>query len=90
MKTATKDRPVIDGFNSNNSDFMKGLLAVLGELGDGDFSARLPSDWTGLQGRVADRINLIANRMENFNKSLLRLRYQVGEEGKLANASSFG
>jgi HAMP domain-containing protein/CheY-like chemotaxis protein/signal transduction histidine kinase len=90
MKTATKDKPVFDGFNSNNSDFMKGLLVVLGDLGDGDFSARLPSDWTGLEGRVADRVNEIANRMENFNKSLLRLRYQVGEEGKIGERLQLG
>jgi HAMP domain-containing protein/CheY-like chemotaxis protein len=92
MKNATVDKPVVDSFssNNNNGDFMRGLLAVLGELGGGDFSARLPSDWTGLEGRVADRVNEIANRMENFNKSLLRLRYQVGEEGKIGERLHLG
>ncbi len=90
MKNANAAKPVLDDFNSDNGDFMKGLLTVLGELGDGDFSARLPSDWTGLEGRVADRVNEIANRMENFNKSLLRLRYQVGEEGKIGERLQLG
>ena len=90
MKIATMDKPALDGSNSNNNDFMRGLLAVLGELGNGDFSARLPSDWTGLEGRVADRVNEIANRMENFNKNLLRLRYQVGEEGKIGERLHLG
>jgi len=29
------------------------LLKVLVALRDGDFSARLPSDWTGIAGKVA-------------------------------------
>ena len=90
MKNVTMDKPDINGFSQNNGDFMKGLLMVLGELGDGDFSARLPSDWTGLEGRVADRVNLIASRLENFNKSLLRLRYQAGEEGKIGERLPLG
>ena len=90
MKNVDAKKALIDSPSSNDGDFMGGLLTVLGELGDGDFSARLPSDWTGLEGRVADRVNEIANRMENFNKNLLRLRYQVGEEGKIGERLQLG
>jgi len=67
----------------DNAAFMKQLIATLGALEDGDFSARLPSDWVGLEGRVALSLNGVASRMERFNKNLLRLRQQVGEEGKI-------
>ena len=90
MKKSTLAQPVVDPLNSANAIFMKQLLDTLGDLGDGDFSARLPSEWLGLEGRVADRINEIASRMENFNTSLLRLRRQVGEEGKIGERLALG
>ena len=90
MKKSTLAQPVVDPLNSANAIFMKQLLDTLGDLGAGDFSARLPSEWLGLEGRVADRINEIASRMENFNTSLLRLRRQVGEEGKIGERLALG
>ena len=84
------EKSMANGYSLNNEAFMKQLLITLGELSDGDFSVRLPSDWIGLEGRVADRLNQFANRMENFNKSLLRLRRQVGEEGKIGERLSLG
>jgi HAMP domain-containing protein/CheY-like chemotaxis protein/signal transduction histidine kinase len=90
MKRTTARESTIDGLGLDNGNFMRQLLTTLGDFGDGDFSARLPSDWTGLEGRVADRVNQIASRMENFNTSLLRLRRQVGEEGKIGERLPLG
>ena len=33
------------------------LLQALEAVRNGDFSARLPQDWTGLEGKIADRFN---------------------------------
>ena len=33
------------------------LLNTLTALKKGDFSARMPSDWTGLAGKIADTVN---------------------------------
>jgi HAMP domain-containing protein/signal transduction histidine kinase/DNA-binding response OmpR family regulator len=63
---------------------------MLSAVREGDFSARLPSDWTGLEGRVADELNIITARMERFNSSLIRLRHQVGEEGKITARLALG
>src|SRR5271170_3340444 len=79
-----------NGVLLDHEAFMRQFLNTLGELSDGDFSVRLPSDWIGLEGRVADRVNQIADRMENFNKSLLELRHQVGEEGKIGKRLAMG
>ncbi|HEY4247218.1 MAG TPA: HAMP domain-containing protein [Lacunisphaera sp.] len=70
--------------------FMKHLVGSLSAIENGDFSVRLPSAWTGLEGRVADKINAISARMERFNTSLLKLRQQVGEEGKINVRLSLG
>src|SRR5215472_9089775 len=64
-------------------EFKRRLLATLGAVRDGDFSARLPSDWTDLEGKVADAVNQIASRMQRSNANLSRLRHAVGEEGQL-------
>src|SRR5450755_43676 len=90
MKRTNAVGPTMDDLGLDNGIFMRQLLATLGDFGDGKFSARLPSDWTGLEGRVADKINQIASRMENFNTSLLRLRRQVGEEGKIGERLPLG
>src|SRR3954466_3252934 len=67
----------------SDAQFMKQLVSTLAAIEEGDFSARLPSDWVGLEGRVAQSVNSISARMERFNVSLLRLRQQVGDEGKI-------
>jgi hypothetical protein len=33
------------------------LLGVLAKIKEGDFSARMPLDWTGVAGKVADGLN---------------------------------
>jgi len=63
--------------------FMRQLVATLDAVQEGDFSVRLPVDRIGLEGRAATSFNAICARMDRFNASLLRLRRQVGEEGKI-------
>jgi hypothetical protein len=42
----------------------KVLLGVLAQVREGDFSARMPLDWTGVAGKIADGLNdvIIANQ----------------------------
>ena len=78
---------VKSGSNGNgthdNAEFMAQLLETLIDLRDGDFESRMSSKWSGLDGRVAEALNDIAGRLERSNTSLLRLRKQVGEEGRI-------
>ncbi|HWP59198.1 MAG TPA: hypothetical protein VNL14_14990 [Candidatus Acidoferrales bacterium] len=41
------------------------LLQVLTAIKSGDFSARLPGGWTGIDGKIADTLNDIAELMED-------------------------
>jgi HAMP domain-containing protein len=68
----------------------KVLLDVLGQLKGGDFSARMPNDWTGLAGKAADGFNdvIIANQV--FEAELARVSRVVGKEGELSQRVVLG
>src|SRR3954447_22737025 len=59
------------------------LLAALTALRQGDSLARLPVEWTGLQGKLAETFNDVVELNERMADELTRLRQKVGKEGKL-------
>ena len=61
---------------------LRDLLAILGAMRAGDFSARLPTDWDGHWGRVADTFNDIVASNERMAQQLHRVGQVVGREGK--------
>ena len=65
------------------------LLAALHSLRDGDFSVRLPSDWTGVQGKIADAFNDIASANDRMARELERVGRVVGKEGKIRQRARF-
>ena len=42
------------------------LLSTLMALKKGDFTARMPSDWTGVAGKIADTLNDIIETKEKM------------------------
>jgi len=60
------------------------LLATLLALKKGDFSARMPSDWTGIAGKIADTVNDIIETKENLTKTISSVSRVVGREGRLS------
>ena len=65
------------------------LLGVLCEVKAGDFSARMPVHWTGMGGKIADRLNEIIGANEALGTELERVSRVVGREGKLSQRVSF-
>ncbi|HEU4428645.1 MAG TPA: HAMP domain-containing protein, partial [Myxococcota bacterium] len=63
---------------------LRQLLRALESVRDGDFSVRLPVEWTGLLGRVADRFNEIVAFNEEMANELARMAQVLGKEGKLS------
>src|SRR6187200_2677080 len=59
------------------------LLAALVALKQGDSSVRLPLDWSGLQGKLAETFNEVVDLNGRVADELARLRQKVGKEGKL-------
>ena len=63
--------------------FSRSLLAAMLRLKEGDFSVRMPSDLTGVDGKIADTFNDIAVVSERRSRETSRVTHAVGKEGKL-------
>ncbi|MEH2402464.1 HAMP domain-containing protein [Nostoc sp.] len=75
--------------DSDNLDLNQ-LLRTLNAVKQGDFSARMPIDHTGVAGKIADTLNDIINQNERMAAELQRIGNVVGKEGKIAERASLG
>ena len=57
------------------------LLHALQSVRDGDFSARLPGDLTGIEGKIADTFNDIVLANARMAAELKRVGTGSGQEG---------
>ncbi|QOL48308.1 hybrid sensor histidine kinase/response regulator [Massilia litorea] len=62
---------------------VKLLLATLMALKKGDFSVRMPSDWTGVSGKIADTLNDIIETKSKMVEAVTEVSRVVGREGHL-------
>src|SRR3990172_5782088 len=69
---------------------MSALLGALTALKRGDSSVRLPNDWSGLAGKVAETFNDVVELNERTAEELARLSKTVGKAGKLKQRGSLG
>ncbi len=60
------------------------LLSVLSDVADGDFDVRMPLGWTGVAGKIADRLNDVIAANQALGTELARVSRVVGKEGKLS------
>ena len=58
------------------------ILASMQTMRDGDFSVRLPGDWTGLAGKIADTFNDIVGSNQQMSHELKRVGQVIGKEGR--------
>src|SRR5262245_66256871 len=66
------------------------LLGALQAVRDGDFSVRLPGDWTGLEGKIADTFNEIVAANVRMADELERFGNVVGKRGKTRQSANSG
>src|SRR5260370_34602452 len=64
------------------------LLKTLVAFKQGDFSARLPGEWTGEAGKIADTLNDIIELSDRTAKELERVSRVVGKEGKIMHRAA--
>lgn len=64
------------------------LLDVIARVKAGDFTARMPPDWTGVPGKVADGLNevIIANQL--LEQELARMSDVVGTQRQLSQRAA--
>jgi signal transduction histidine kinase/HAMP domain-containing protein/ActR/RegA family two-component response regulator len=65
------------------------LLNVLSDVTNGDFSVRMPNEWTGVAGKIADRLNDVLAANQTLGEELARVSRVVGKEGKLSQRVAF-
>src|ERR1700681_1981567 len=58
-------------------------LGVLTAVKRGDFSARMPGNWTGGAGKVANALNDIIESNQRLEREIRRLSKRVGKEGQV-------
>src|SRR5690348_15909722 len=66
------------------------LLNALNDLSKGHSGVRLPTEWTGIPGRVADAFNDIVEMNERMASELAQLSRAVGKQGKITQRLSLG
>src|SRR5207302_906375 len=59
------------------------LLRALTEFKRGNFSVRLPDDWTGMAGKIADTFNEVVEADQRLGRELSRVGRVVGDEGRI-------
>ena len=68
--------------NGRSSGELAVILAGLQTIRDGDFSVRLPGNWTGMAGKIADTFNDIVAANQHMAQELKRVGQVVGKEGR--------
>jgi HAMP domain-containing protein/CheY-like chemotaxis protein len=63
--------------------FSRDLLVALLRFKTGDFAARMPSEYTGIEGKIADTFNEILGVSARRSEEIARVCHVVGKEGKL-------
>ncbi|MDP9291338.1 MAG: HAMP domain-containing protein, partial [Verrucomicrobiota bacterium] len=79
-----------NGTNGVGDLDLKKLVNALTAFKRGNFSARLPDDWTGVAGKVADTFNEVISTNERLAQELERISQTVGKKGRIHQRASLG
>ena len=61
----------------------RAVLKAMRAFRDGNFTVRLPDDWEGVDGQIAEAFNRALSHEERITSEVLRLSITVGKEGRL-------
>ena len=86
-QTALKYKEPVE---SNEPEYMIALLHALRALHSGQSGMRLPAEWPGIAGKVAEAFNEVVESNEHLANELGRLSQTVGKQGKLSQRLSLG
>jgi HAMP domain-containing protein/CheY-like chemotaxis protein/signal transduction histidine kinase len=93
-KPTRKAPPILPGVEpppvQTDASQLQALLHALQSVRTGDFSVRMPGDWIGIEGKIADTFNEIVAANQRMAKQLERVGQVVGREGKTRQRVNFG
>src|SRR5438094_1025674 len=84
----TKPRPRNRSTTNGSELDTRQLLSALMAFQRGDFSARLPEDWTGVAGKIADTFNDVIRTNQRMTQELGRIVRVVGKEGRITQRAA--
>ncbi|MDB6153311.1 MAG: diguanylate cyclase, partial [Chthoniobacteraceae bacterium] len=93
MKNDPSEEPVSSAKKSprqNETFDLKTMYSALTAFKRGDFSVRLPDDWSDMAGKVADVFNEVIATNERMALELERVGRVVGKEGRIKQRASLG
>src|SRR5687768_2032026 len=82
--------PAADPVSSDYPFQLSELLRALEAVREGNFDVRLPINWVGLEGKVADTFNQIVASNARMARELERVGTVVGKQGKTRQRVKFG
>jgi HAMP domain-containing protein/signal transduction histidine kinase len=88
ISKARSVRQLPDSRHNGDAVDSRKLLTALVAFKRGDFSARLPDDWTGVAGKIADAFNEVVGTNQRFTQELERIVHVVGKEGRITQRAS--
>jgi HAMP domain-containing protein/CheY-like chemotaxis protein/signal transduction histidine kinase len=85
-----RDRPAeVNGDLHESPDARsRQILSAMLAFRDGKFSVRLPADWDGIEGRIAEAFNQTIDNEDRVAREFARLSVTVGKEGRLKQRMS--
>src|SRR5262252_8220862 len=63
--------------------YLRQILAAMVAFREGDFSVRLPTDWSDIEGRIAEAFNQTIAQEDRIAQEISRVSVLVGKEGRL-------
>src|SRR5882724_7084566 len=84
----TKPRPRNRSTTNGSELDTRQLLSALMAFKRGDFSARMPEDWTGVAGKIADTFNDVIRTNQRMTQELERIVRVVGKEGRITQRAA--
>ncbi|MBI3652583.1 MAG: HAMP domain-containing protein, partial [Acidobacteria bacterium] len=90
MPNEKKPKVEITKPGSNEQLDVRLLLQMLTAVKHGDFTARLPVEWTGMAGKIADTFNDLVELNARMASDLSRIAKVVGKEGKISHRLNLG
>src|ERR1700684_3842356 len=76
------------GEETDGKGRLRKILAAIMAFRDGNFSERLPMDWPGTEGRIAEAFNQAIGLEDRIAREVTRLSVTVGKEGRIKQRMS--
>ena len=89
VKTSSPENGSQNGHASDSSANLAAILSSLQTMRNGDFSARLPGSWVGLEGKIADTFNDIVAANQQMAMEFKRVGQVVGKKGQTKERARF-